>query len=563
MDYTLLGNLFTGLKEAKKQPILCVIFGLTLLQAGATALVGALNFKVMKSVTDNDKESVIKLLFIIAVLECVNKILWYFKNIIYQKNIVIDMTKFFKKKFLKALLLESNHDWLNCNKSSEINNAIDSGTRSLMSTLRFLPEVINPLFQSLASIFVMTSYIGIKTMIAIAIMIVIFIGGSRLLYWEYHERTKINKETNPLSSYNVHLTNTFLVSLLNGNGEKTLDSILENSIKWKVNYTNIFIKTKKGYTFLELFGIMTIFGTVYMLSDTDIGVLIAINMNLNSVIDKMWWLFFMFHNASSEAAEWSALEDYLKSVVEEDCRKKTKLYDYSITDHHQKSKEYQIVGKSGSGKSTWMLAEVISLYRNYNVNWIYLDQRMIIPKTSYLTIREFLSAFVTKDSYSLDSLIIDWAKYLELEAVINRNTLYKCFESPSGGEEKRIIILQKLLPILNGESNIKVIFADEITAGLDPNTHKLVRSLIERLKTEYDITIVNIDHHEYESSDLVKIGVVKEETLNPDYLCKKLIHKEKSFYEKIMDYFDISRNYVAIKKEKSIKYPPKVKLKTD
>ena len=86
MDYTLLGNLFTGLKEAKKQPILCVIFGLTLLQAGSTALVGALNFKVMKSVTDNDKESVIKLLFVIAVLGCLNKILWYFKNIIYQKR---------------------------------------------------------------------------------------------------------------------------------------------------------------------------------------------------------------------------------------------------------------------------------------------------------------------------------------------------------------------------------------------------------------------------------------------------------------------------------------------
>jgi len=271
----------------------------------------------------------------------------------------------------------------------------------------------------------------------------------------------------------------------------------------------------------------------------------------------------MFHNASSEAAEWSTIEDYLKSVVEEDYIVKEKLIDYSISDYHQKSKEYQIIGKSGSGKSTWMLAEVIKLYRNYKVNWIYLDQRMVIPKTSCLTIREFLSAFVTKDSYSLDILIIDWAKYLELESVINRNTLYKCFESPSGGEEKRIIILQKLLPILNGEGNIKVIFADEITAGLDPNTQKLVRSLIERLKTEYDITIINIDHHTYESTDLIKIGVFKEEILNPDYLCKEPIYKEKTFYEKIIDYFDISCRYEKIKESKQIKYPPKVSLKKD
>ena len=39
-------------------------------------------------VTENDKDSVIKLLLLIAVLECVNKILWYFKNIIYGQTVI-------------------------------------------------------------------------------------------------------------------------------------------------------------------------------------------------------------------------------------------------------------------------------------------------------------------------------------------------------------------------------------------------------------------------------------------------------------------------------------------
>ena len=42
----------------------------------------------------------------------------------------------------------------------------------------------------------------------------------------------LNKETNPLQSYNIHLSNIFLVERLNGNGETILDKIINNSIKY-------------------------------------------------------------------------------------------------------------------------------------------------------------------------------------------------------------------------------------------------------------------------------------------------------------------------------------------
>ena len=86
------------------------------------------------------------------------------------------------------------------------------------------------------------------------------------------------------------------------------------------------------------------------------------------------------------------------------------------------------------------------LFEN-EVDWLYLDQRMVIPKTSCVTIREFICEFLEEfivDKQSLDSKILYWANVLKLESVINENTLDSPFNSPSGGEEKRIIILQKL-----------------------------------------------------------------------------------------------------------------------
>ena len=559
MDHTLIGNLYKGIKESRKQRVLYCIVILTFIQAGITASISAFNFTIMKYVSEDNKYAVIKWITIVAGLQCIKQLIDYIRVVIYKKKIIIELNKYFKNKFLVTLLLQSNHDWLNCNKSSEINTAINSGTSALLATLRFMTDVINPLFQSIASICVVGSYVGSITMIAIVIMIGIFFGGSKLLLWEYHELGKANKSINPLSSYNVHLANTFMISLLNGHGKKTLDSILDKSTKKNELHTEISLKTQKGYKLLELIGIITIMSTVYLMSSESTAVLVAVNMNLNTIIDKMWWLFFMFHRASSNASDWATLEEYLKSVVSEHYKFKDCLKEYNISDDFPRSKEFQVVGKSGSGKSTWMLSEVINLFRQYDVDWMYLDQRMVIPKTSCITIREFTTAFI-KDVN--DSQILHWANILELDTVINRDTLDKSFITPSGGEEKRIIILQKFLPILIGEKTVKVIFADEITAGLDPNTQKIVRKLIELIKSRYGIIVVNIDHHKYTSDDLVRIGVVKEEVTTASYLTETYVEESKTCIDRMLKYFDFSHRYTKIKyEEKSIKYPPKVRLK--
>jgi ATPase subunit of ABC transporter with duplicated ATPase domains len=207
----------------------------------------------------------------------------------------------------------------------------------------------------------------------------------------------------------------------------------------------------------------------------------------------------MFNSASESAAEWATLEEYLKKVVCEPLHQKTDLREYTLADKHGKilpqHAEYHIYGPSGTGKTTWMLNQVIKLCREYNPCWMYLEQDMTIPTSSCITIREYLRDYLNIDYGGVDNIILKWAEYLQISSIINGDTLDKSFNSPSGGEKKRINILRMLLPIFTYQSSIKVLFLDEITSGLDDDTHKIVRKLMDKLKKEFKITVINIDHH--------------------------------------------------------------------
>ena len=571
MDHTLIGNLVQGIKASRKERVIGIVIFLTLIQAGIVAMISSFNFTIMNYVKEDNKSGVMKWIVITAICWGIKAWVDYIREQIYKTQIVVELTRYFKNQFLTTLLLQSNHDWLNCNKSSEIYTAIDSGTSALMSTLRFITSIINPLFQAIASIWVISTYVGIKTMCSAIVLGCVFFGGSKLLAWEYRKRGEVNQLTNPLSAYNIHLANTFIIGLLNGNGPMITKTILDNSMKKRELHIKIGLQTLQGYTLLELLGIITITITVYFMSITEnASMLIAININMNLVLDKMWWLFHSFHNASASASDWATLEPYLKSVVSETIIDKKCLYTYEISKEstYPPSKEYQIIGNSGAGKSTWMLAEVIQLFRIYKVNWLYLDQRMVIPKTSCITIREFMTTFLkNKDLVfnRIDTQILYWAKVLKLESIINKDTLSASFVSPSGGEEKRIIILQKLLPILMEDSVVTVIFADEITAGLDKTTQGIVRNLIEIVKNRYGITVVNIDHHTYTSESLVKIGVTKVEDARPCLFDSMPDTNVKlDGISNWWSFLDISHRYEKIKNIKSKKkilMPPVIKLK--
>ena len=207
--------------------------------------------------------------------------------------------------------------------------------------------------------------------------------------------------------------------------------------------------------------------------------------------------------------------------------------------------------------------KVIKLYRNYNSRWLYLDQQMSIPKSSCIKIRQYLCNFINENlhkSIKTDQTILYWSSILQLTDVINIETLDKSFTSPSGGEIKRINILQMLLPIFMNQITIKLLFLDEITSGLDDETHNIVRKLIKKLKLEYKITVINIDHHTYDDKQC-KLYVKKmRDGICPYKVIDKVPEKIRiSWHTQYLNLIGFSYKYIKNEEEeKELSFPPEI-----
>ena len=496
----LLYNLYSGIIESKKKYEVLFIVMIIMFRAVIFTMITSLNFTVMKYVGENNKSEMLKWIIIIALCQCLSNIFQYFENYRYTNILGMKMREYFTKKYYNNLFNKANYDWLNCNNPQEINTAISNGIDALMSTLGYMMDLSLPVVESLGCIYIISTHTGPKIIITLLIMMSVFIIGVKVLEWEYNHQKEINKKTNPLNTYNTDLSCNILTAILNNQGEKTIKIISDNSLRnLKLNREVTNASAKMLYL-LQIIGEIMVAATIYYMSFTEnVGVLFTINANLYLVYTRMWQLFYMFNNASESAAEWATLEEYLKKVVYEPLHKKTDLREYRLTNKQGTSipahSEYHIYGPSGTGKTTWMLNQVIELCREYNPCWMYLEQDMTIPTSSCITIREYLRDYLNSDSDGVDKIILKWAEYLQITSIINKNTLEKSFNTPSGGEKKRINILRMLLPIFTYQSHIKLLFLDEITAGLDDDTHDIVRKLMDKLKNEFNIMVINIDHH--------------------------------------------------------------------
>lgn len=570
-------NMYKSIINANKK---WHVLGLVLIKI-IFAVYGSLNsyidYSITKTILDNDKEVLIKLLIVKMILRLLIELTEMLNN--YIKEIVdIDITKYSKDYFLTELTLKSDVDWDNCNNVSEIINAINRGTNSLVNVLNFFISSLSPIFQTIFSLIIAYNYIKPYFMFITSMLIIIFTIGTQILLYQYNKRSEIKLETNPLYSFNYHLANIFFSSKLNGKGVYTKNIILENSTKEMELNKLVNRKVNNCYKYLNIFqNIFVCIITCYFARNEDVSVIFALNLNLHDILVKIWDLFFMINNLSNVTTEWCILEKYINSYAKDTDFIKNNLKEYNINEFDDKSidnsLEYKIVGKSGEGKSTWMISEVIRLYRKYNINWLYLDQRMVIPKSKYLSIYKFLISYLNNnyERKFLESEILKLAENLNINKIVNKDTLDKPFESPSGGEEKRIIILQKFLPIIINDQKVKVIFLDEITSGLDSENQIIIRNLIEKIKTEFKIKIINIDHHEYDSNDFIEIGVQKISDKkvinfnNNDENTKNNTFSNNIFTFDLFLLMEIFINFMKTRYKKKIKnpkisYPPEIEL---
>tara|TARA_Y100001960_G_scaffold333025_1_gene436067 strand:- start:1134 stop:1817 length:684 start_codon:yes stop_codon:yes gene_type:complete len=172
----------------------------------------------------------------------------------------------------------------------------------------------------------------------------------------------------------------------------------------------------------------------------------------------------------------------------------------------QEKQKVAIVGESGSGKSTFL--HIASLLDSFDAGEIIFDDKDIskLKDKEKSTIRNknfgfvyqahlLLQEFTVLENILMPILIersikkADKVRAGELLAKLNILECANKFPTElSGGQQQRVAIARALI------QSPKVVFADEPTGNLDPETAKVVKELFNSLIEQEDISLVIVTH---------------------------------------------------------------------
>ena len=183
--------------------------------------------------------------------------------------------------------------------------------------------------------------------------------------------------------------------------------------------------------------------------------------------------------------------------------KAVKGIDFSV----KKGSLFAFLGPNGAGKSTTI--DILCTLNKYDdgditiagfdldhdadkirnsIGVVFQDNLMDIK----LTVRENLmirAGFYHKTKSKRKAAVDDAAKYSEIEEFIDRD-----YGTLSGGQRRRVDIARALL------NTPQILFLDEPTTGLDPQTRKHIWETVERLQKENNMTIFLTTHYMEEAA---------------------------------------------------------------
>ncbi len=154
-----------------------------------------------------------------------------------------------------------------------------------------------------------------------------------------------------------------------------------------------------------------------------------------------------------------------------------------------------IVGENGSGKST-LLKCILGLNKGYTGEIIkeshigYLPQKSEIQSNFPATIEEVvLSGTISNNVRSIFYKKEDKERAKQvMQTLVIYDIRKKCFADLSGGQQQRVLIARALCATKD------IIVLDEPTNGLDPSIAKQIYELLNKLKSEENITILMVSH---------------------------------------------------------------------
>lgn len=328
------------------------------------------------------------------------------------------------------------------------------------------------------------------------------ISGSLLMRSNHEEKSKLNKEMNPLSSFVKSLSDNFLFENLNGDGPKTLDKIIKltsekDEASFQISQSH-YSRCERLFAFNS---VLTVLSIIVNRGDFQNPAQLAVIFKLTlELCEPSWNLFNVFNTVSTASAEWASWDKYLsgykplisnrKHLKNVQQVKKILFPDINIPSN---IKRVRIDGPKGSGKTTWMKSAVFYLYNHFNLGqFIYIHQKIDVTISKFVNIREYI---VNGETNIDDGTILEWAVKLGIANKINELTLDQPFNGLSGGETKIVNILRYFLPILRGNpKQTRVVFGDEITANLDRESQAKVGFLLNQV-AKRGVLIIEADHN--------------------------------------------------------------------
>ncbi len=454
--------------------------------------------------SSNYKQTLIKL----VVINFAYKILLGTSKEHFQNKVFFPKYKTSIVSYLSKLMIGVDPKYLE--SQGKIHMIIPDGSKALENLGLNILGVIEPFFKITSSMIALGSKVKAEAMITIAFALgFFFTAGLGVLRFDYVGRKKQQTEINTHLDIIRNLWETYLVYYLNGVGSNTINEITiqnQNADKLALNHKAIaysFYWVLDWVQFL-LSAVSTYFVMEY--KSTDIIEVFAMFYIISNVYNTVWWLFCTVRDTLTSTATWGTIELFIEEYEIRNESNLVELKDPSIIFSHFSDPnitELRLYAESGGGKTTWMSRKVVQLMKTYkDGGWLYLDQRMKLPQDQR-TIRQVMFDYIYKqvDNELFDITLCKYANLLGLSNIINPSNLESKFNKPSGGEEKRILTLRAFLPILLELTDIKIIFNDEITAGLDYDNWVKVRKLIQELKSK-GIKFVTIDHHDFDAPKL-------------------------------------------------------------